>query len=750
MTVEALRPPLVVVGSTRETWISTAEAAEYLGCDPRHARRLAERGDFGPIRRAAVGRNRNGILVAAERLPVEARERYDAASPTPSCYSFDEAGARQRRTATAKTVVVKAYQLFLRQNAGRRGLKTHLTEAWIDNYVETHEEIKQILGRFSIDSLQRWSARFETFGKDGLVDGNDGHGRRNRSSAIQRRVLDFFLSTIRGGNLNIDDATQLARDWASVKGIAVTASNRTFRRAAMRMISPAEWAILRDPDHADTRVYATVRRDYNFPALEIVQVDHHQADIWVACDGTLCGAATCQKAHRPWCTVWIDVASRAVLAARYSLTYPNAETITSSFVDLVNMWGLPNGVYADNGKDVKSALAGAVRRGEALPINAAFVNSVLAAVNVYVIFALKYRGRSKVIERLFRTWVEKLWKTSPAYVGATGKRTKRAQALQLQPSHPDVPTFAEFCERMAIEVDRYNLRSGHRGQGMNGRAPLEVVAETRIPLRRPDPVGWALASWTWYARQVHAGGTLHVGPDRYRLDPRVAIDLLGKNVQLLVDPADVRRAIVVSACAHMNAKVSRAKAMLCGCAGTGVFLCDAALWGDSTYNTYNTEHAITQQNQRDAAAITREMKDEIRSHRNESARADYAAFRRNPLALYRRVRDRALAEKREIVARAAGAGTSATTVLLPQSSIARRAESYRDEIRRGGMTDEEVRLAEAVEPAPFSLRAVPAALDDDQIRRDRERRGLCSFTLDCPNPGAPFCAVHAAQDDHAD
>jgi hypothetical protein len=377
------------------------------------------------------------------------------------------------------------------------------------------------------------------------------------------------------------------------------------------------------------------------------------------------------------------------------------------------------------------------------------------------IFAIPYRAQSKTIERLFGTFVTRMWKGSEAYVGALGKRTERVHNLFKNPAQ--LPTLHEFLALLDAEITLYNNDRRHRGQGMSGRSPAEVFSETRIPLQRPEEKGFAFVFWQYHVRMVR-GCAVTIGSDRYLLAADAGFNYEGKYVQILVDPEDMRRAVVLTGCAHCKPEVRREKIAGCGCAGKGSFLCEATLWAPSTFSF---DDPITVENKRTVDRIERHFKARVKA-------GDVRAQRlvrelRTPAARERLTRKLAAKWRGEqpIVA---AAGAEHSTLLLPHSRLAREVEEARVFLENPlSLTPAERELADSIDlpsndtiasfASASSRLRIAAAPDDDSAvgiantlgelaaeerLREREAAGFCSATVDCPNgpERGPFCPTH--------
>ena len=726
-------------------WLSTSDVASLTGVSERAIRLRIEQGRYIGVRR-----RKNGIQIPFNSLPAEDQKRCFAAKQSaiteavPPTLSFENASENQRVRAARRQAAVIDFEIhFSTWRPGRA--RARAKARWVEDYAAAHPEVSCL----SIDTIEKWVSAYRAFGIDGLVDRNDGSARRG-TSVVPLAARNFFREALRSGDSpTIARALEDTRLWASDAGIdlAGIADDAFYRYAATvpdleRRASGAE--------QDEPTWLPSTRRDYTtLPAMRVVQADHHIADVFVRCD-----APECTKGHRPWLTVFIDARSRMVVAMVASLEYPSSQTILRAFRQLVSDHGLPEVVYIDNGKDFRKAFGKAIRVWGAPALNEGHFNNLLAALGMRAVFATPYRAQSKTIERLFGTFVSRIWRGSQAWVGQLGKRTERVARMFDDPGQ--LPSFAEFEAGLVDEITLYNTREGHRGHGMNGASPAQVFASTRIPRRDPDAAGFALVFWKHYVRMVR-GGAVSIGTDRYRLIAEAGYDNEGRYVQVLVDPNDVRRALVLSGCEHCKPELRREKLSGCGCPGKGVLICEAEMWDRSTFSF---DDPITAANQKEVARLEKIFRERARSGDVEAKRA-IAAWperRRELLAVI------AAQRRTESEALLASVGGGRTIALLPQSKVARDAEVIRERLAGPYLTAAEREEANAIDlPAVESLRLLTeeassrgttdvdaaasaneeiAAISMDRRRREREAAGFCSATLHCPNAGNPFCEEH--------
>ena len=186
--------------------------------------------------------------------------------------------------------------------------------------------------------------------------------------------------------------------------------------------------------------------------LEIVQIDHTQADVFVVDE------IYRKPIGRPWLSVAIDVATRCIVAIYLSTERPNAATVALLLTRVVlpkepwlaaivsdvswPMYGIPRSLHLDNAAEFKSRAlrAGCAQYG----------------------IELTYRpvGRPHFgghIERMNRTLMDRL----RGVPGATGNSVKGRK--ERKPEKYAALTLAEFERWMVLEIAQRYHHSEHRG-----------------------------------------------------------------------------------------------------------------------------------------------------------------------------------------------------------------------------------------------------------------------------------------------
>ncbi|WP_427309183.1 Mu transposase C-terminal domain-containing protein [Cupriavidus sp. H39] len=195
--------------------------------------------------------------------------------------------------------------------------------------------------------------------------------------------------------------------------------------------------------------------------LDIVQIDHTLADIM------LVDEVFRHTIGRPWLTLAIDVATRAVVALYVGFDHPNAATVALLLTRMVlpkapwlasrevavdwPMHGVPKVLHLDNAAEFKS-------------------KALQVGCNQYGI-ELMYRppGRPYFgghIERLNRTIMEKVH----SLPGSTGSSTKGRKARK--PEAEAALTLREFEQWLMYEIGQTYHHSAHRG--LSGATPYSA------------------------------------------------------------------------------------------------------------------------------------------------------------------------------------------------------------------------------------------------------------------------------------
>jgi len=212
--------------------------------------------------------------------------------------------------------------------------------------------------------------------------------------------------------------------------------------------------------------------------LEIVQIDHTQADVFVVDERTR------RPIGRPWLSVAIDVASRCVVGIYVAMERPNAAVVAL----LLTRVALPKAAWlASLGIDVQWPMNG-IPKALHLDNAAEFKSRALCAGCSQYGIELIYRpvGRPHFgghIERMNRTLMERL----RGLPGATGNSSKDRKVRK--PEEVAALTLREFEHWLVLEVVQRYHHSEHRGlMGATPDAAWQTLCRSAAPKQLPaDP-----------------------------------------------------------------------------------------------------------------------------------------------------------------------------------------------------------------------------------------------------------------------
>ena len=260
--------------------------------------------------------------------------------------------------------------------------------------------------------------------------------------------------------------------------------------------------------------------------FDVVQIDHTKCDLLVVDDlyRTSIG--------RPWLSVAMDVATRAILAILVTFEPPSAATVALLVTRIVNtktawltslglvidwpMAGLPRSLHLDNGAEFHSKALG---RG---------------CTQFGIELTYRPRGRPQFgghIERVIGTLMTKI----KALPGATGHSVKNRE--NYSPEQTAALTLQEFERWLAIEIGERYHHTEHRGlKGGTPYAAWKVAQALSRPIKHMDDLYAAFLPAALHT--LHRGGIVF---NHIRYWSPLLAPWLAKPAKLMVhyDPADI-------------------------------------------------------------------------------------------------------------------------------------------------------------------------------------------------------------------
>lgn len=231
------------------------------------------------------------------------------------------------------------------------------------------------------------------------------------------------------------------------------------------------------------------------------------------------------RVFRLYLSIYMDVRSRMILGYAFSGTL-NADLTRAAFIEAIKTTGnlIPRKVAPDNGMEnaAKEISGGASwrRRGK---VKEDEIIGLFPMLSIEVVWATVAHGQAKPVERLFGT-LGKMHETRDEFKGAFCGNTPEAR-----PEEWDIAKAVplELVEKLfAEEVAAYH-RTPHRGNGMEGKSPLQVYAEhlnaDGSKARRISKAQARLCTYSAQEITIRKDGSFTIFGASYRSDATAAL-----------------------------------------------------------------------------------------------------------------------------------------------------------------------------------------------------------------------------------
>ena len=341
-------------------------------------------------------------------------------------------------------------------------LKGEKLEEYISRWNAENPEYKT-----SYPSIIRMRRRYKNDGIAGLLA---KYGAKSNKSTVTDSYFEYFKNLYL-----VEGAPSLKSCWDSTLGYAMRTfgadkltfpSFMSFKRRLEKEVPKQSIYLARYGDSAWNRKYGSyIDRDYsNIICGKVWVSDHAQLDI--ACmtkDGDVVF---------PWVTAWRDYKSGKWLGWLLQSGNPNSDHIFQTFYYAADVYGLPEDVIIDNGKDYRCKDFAGGRRIIKIDTNKARTTSMLDELNVQVHFALPYNAQTKPIERDFLKIKELLSKHCIGYRG--GNVVERPEKLAREIKEGKILQFDDLKKIFDNFVINVLNKKPSQGKNLNGLAPDEL------------------------------------------------------------------------------------------------------------------------------------------------------------------------------------------------------------------------------------------------------------------------------------
>ncbi|MCZ8122352.1 MAG: Mu transposase C-terminal domain-containing protein [Magnetospirillum sp.] len=398
----------------------------------------------------------------------------------------------------------------------------------------------------SIATIYRWVQRYEPdTGPLSLLPRHFKSGRKRKKdcAAVENIIKAAVKKMTSLKTFTLSDAVvsirhklnELAQEdphFASVTSIPVSGIYRRLRRYGAEF----HLALARGRRYADNRFRPVMVAVHDERPLSCVEIDNTQLDVFVQIPGT-------QALTKPYMTMAVDVATRAVLSIHISLVAPNQDDICQVIVDMLYpkdptmlesigvktnwpMHGVSSSIRIDNGKEYISTK----------------VTKLVSALGIERVLCPPKTPRYKgVVERTFETLNDLGIHNFPGYT--SGSPEKKGDA---RPERGPIFTLQQLKEHvLKLICDVYHTRP----HGELELPPLRVWEEkTRDMVMRLPPSRqhlWFLQHSTDTKKLSRQGINIH-GVTYNSYEARELLDVYGENkkVEVRWDPNDIGQVFV--------------------------------------------------------------------------------------------------------------------------------------------------------------------------------------------------------------
>ncbi|UGQ20427.1 transposase domain-containing protein [Brucella anthropi] len=313
-------------------------------------------------------------------------------------------------------------------------------------------------------------------------------------------------------------------------------SERALRRRLDAEVPAEVQTLARDGKEKAKMLYPAQRRTRaHLHAMQVVNMDGHKLDVFVKVPWS-------EAPVRMFLLGIQDLYSGKILSWRLSDS-ENKETVRLVIGDMVEKFGIPEGIVLDNGRAFASHwISGGTANRYRFKVKDEDPRGLLTTLGIEIHWTNPFSGQSKPIERAWRDLAENISKhpfCAGAYTGNTTANKPENYGTRAIP-------LADFHMHVSEQVEEHNAQAGRRSANCAGRSFDETFAasmETAI-VSQPTTAQkslWLLASEI--IRTQKGNGEIHYQGNRYWNS--ALTQHAGKKITIRFDPDDLHGSIKV-------------------------------------------------------------------------------------------------------------------------------------------------------------------------------------------------------------
>lgn len=390
-----------------------------------------------------------GLVInqSIEAKPIVARSELWAA--------FDGLPDCKKATARFRLEVLKEVEGLVHAGYSKTGAAAHVVEL----HKARHRAGDGDDHRFSVQTLYNWQKAVRRMDRGdwlpALAPQTQG---RTAVAECDPAAWEFLKGDfLRLSKPSFESCWDRLTDTAALYGWTLP-SAKTMQRRIEREIPEPVRVLARDGYDKLERMFPPMERDRGeFHAMQAVNADGHRWDVFVSFPDK-------PKPMRPLMLAIQDLYSGKILAWRLAEN-EGADTVRLAFGDLFRTHGVPELVWLDNGRGFASKwITGGTPNRFRFKVKAEDPVGVLTAAGCEVRWTRPYSGRSKPIERAFRTLCDhgaKHPEFQGAYTGNSPMAKPEDYATKAVPLHV-------FKAVVGKVIEQHNAKIGRRTRVCRG------------------------------------------------------------------------------------------------------------------------------------------------------------------------------------------------------------------------------------------------------------------------------------------
>lgn len=467
-------------------YLTVKEVAELKCCKPQYIQKLAKDGKLDAVLREHPQNHKPCYMIPVSSLPDDLKSRYygrlkKEARTAPELKEtellkprkkivkkpFEEYSADERQEIALWCSIIREWQ----ELRAKYKKKTSVDADFVGKCrLEYGERIN-----ISTDILYRKYAAFRENDYDGLIDKRGGWNRgvSFMDDDVWKMFTRIYLVSSRPtvSRCYTDLKAWCAKNYPEL--YSSIPSERTFRRRIKSEIPDCVIEFTRYGKKSCFDKYLEyIERDYT---------DLNANDIWIADNHTLdvISLSSEGKPHRLSLTAYMDAKSGVIVGWNLCDNPCSQSTLLAFRAAVLNGYGIPLGVYFDNGSEfLTHDIAGRGHRKKANWNKEDDPPTILSLLDVKMVNALVKNAKAKNIERYFLTFKEFISKAFSGYSGGT--ILERPEDLAKKVKNGEIPTDEEIAELLSTLINGgYNCKAyGGKEKRYKGMTRIDVWNES--------------------------------------------------------------------------------------------------------------------------------------------------------------------------------------------------------------------------------------------------------------------------------